>query len=182
MDVGSPKRGKIHKGKSVADEGTAMSQQAINDRQWENLPTNCLVDIFQKLSLHDLTLGVPFVCKSWYEASLDPSCWKILDFRTIDPRPGSEFTEKFKHEYRLDRYQFRGFLNFLIRRSCKLAILLIHPPSQRIPINDLVYILKECPKLDIYNPPLSVKNPGLMRKFILTVHETILRRASYEFM
>ncbi|KAJ8513923.1 hypothetical protein OPV22_004357 [Ensete ventricosum] len=75
-----------------------------------------------------------------------------------------------------------GFLNFLIRRSCKLAVFLIHPPSQRIPINDLVYILKECPKLDIYNPPLSVKNPGLMRKFILTVHETIVRRASYEFM
>lgn len=124
---------------SSTDEDT---EKMAREGQWNNLPINCLVDIFQRLSLYELTLSVPFVCKSWYEASLDPTCWKILDFRTINPWPGGTFAEEFKRAYRLDEYQIRRFLNFIMHRSCKLSVLLMDSPSRPLPVSDLIYILE----------------------------------------
>ena len=35
---------------------------------------DCLVKVFQKVGMEALLLDVPFVCKSWYEATLNPKC------------------------------------------------------------------------------------------------------------
>lgn len=118
-----------------------MNEQDDGERDWSNIPMNCLVDIFQKLPIYDLTLAIPFVCKSWYEASLDPYSWRILDFSNIDPSQNSAFGEKFKREYRLEEYKFKLFLRFVMHRSRKLAVLLI--PTPYISINDMAYILEE---------------------------------------
>lgn len=94
----------------------------LTHRKWEDLPINCLVLIFEKVDLASLTLGVPFVCKSWYEAYLDPACWKVLDLGDTDIFvPDSRFVEGFKRGYGVNNFSLRGFLKFLIRRSNKLA-------------------------------------------------------------
>ncbi|PIA57847.1 hypothetical protein AQUCO_00500041v1 [Aquilegia coerulea] len=52
--------------------------------KWQDLSTNCLVQIFQKVGLECLILVIPFVCKSWYKASLDPQLYKVLDFQFMN--------------------------------------------------------------------------------------------------
>ncbi|XP_020256196.1 uncharacterized protein LOC109833062 isoform X2 [Asparagus officinalis] len=121
----SPKRFKKESGNKEPSDG----EEVVDGRKWEDLPINCLVSVFGRLSLDDLTLGVPFVCKSWYEASLDPACWKILDFRAIDLWAGSSFNEKFMRAYRVEKFAFRGFLKYIISRSHKLATRLVLPES-----------------------------------------------------
>jgi hypothetical protein len=92
------------------------------DRKWEDLPINCLVSVFEKVDLASRTLGVPFVCKSWFEASIEPGCWKVLDLRDTDIfESGSHFVKGFKCRYGVNNFSLRGFLKFLIRRSNKLA-------------------------------------------------------------
>ncbi|KAF5205529.1 F-box/LRR-repeat protein [Thalictrum thalictroides] len=56
----------------------------INEvRKWEDLNIDCLLNIFERVGLNPLIFDLPFVCKSWYKASRDPYCWKILDFTCI---------------------------------------------------------------------------------------------------
>ncbi|XP_020080816.1 F-box/LRR-repeat protein At3g48880-like [Ananas comosus] len=157
------------------DESTHQNPKRIKDsseRRWEDLPVNCLVAIFSRLGLDDMTLSIPFVCKFWHEASLDPTCWKVLDFRVNNPSPGSSFGERFKHEYHVNNYTFRGFLKFVANRSHRLATKMILPVG-RLPISDMAYICKECPMLKITWQPECDSN--FIRKFILMLHETMLR-------
>lgn len=95
-------------------------------RKWEDLPINCLVLIFKKVEIPCLTLSVPFVCKAWYEASLDPACWKVLNLCTTDLHlPDSCFAEDFKCAYYVNKFRLRDFLKFLIRRSNNSATQLL---------------------------------------------------------
>ena len=41
---------------------------------------DCLVNVLEKVGMRSLLLDAPFVCKSWYRASLHPSCWQSLIF------------------------------------------------------------------------------------------------------
>ncbi|EHA8592398.1 F-box/LRR-repeat protein [Cocos nucifera] len=120
-------------------EEATRSEQDTGIRRWEDLPVNCLVEIFKKLSVEDMTIGVPFVCKPWYEAHLDPCCWKILDFRGIDPWSECPFIERFIDAYRLKKFTIMGFLKFVINRGHKLATKLILP-DRLLPLSNLVYI------------------------------------------
>ncbi|KAJ6749500.1 hypothetical protein OIU85_000170 [Salix viminalis] len=52
----------------------------MEERKWEDLEFDCLVNVLGRVDMESLLLYVPFVCKSWYEASLNPSCWKHLVF------------------------------------------------------------------------------------------------------
>ncbi|KAJ6864118.1 hypothetical protein NC651_034835 [Populus alba x Populus x berolinensis] len=52
----------------------------MEERKWEDLEFYCLVNVLGRVGMESLLLDVPFVCKSWYRASLDPSCWKHLVF------------------------------------------------------------------------------------------------------
>jgi len=110
---------------------------------WEDLELDCLLNIFQRLALEDLALGVPFVCKSWHRASLDPFCWKFLDFRTSDFTPGSKFAKRFESTYAPSSFSFTGLVKLSICRSCKLAVELRFPAFYRASIEDLVYASNE---------------------------------------
>lgn len=116
---------------------------------WKEMERDCLVCIFQKLSLEDLTVSVPFVCKSWQRASLDPLCWRVLDFRELDFMPWRKFAKRFAVQYPLSPFLFSAFLKFTVRRSCRLAVELRFPQFSQVSMDDLVYVSNECPRLKI---------------------------------
>ncbi|GBG81011.1 hypothetical protein CBR_g31567 [Chara braunii] len=55
-------------------------------RAWGDLGLDALVHIFSFLSLRD-RFHVGPVCKSWYQASWDPGCWKEADTYKCCPSP-----------------------------------------------------------------------------------------------
>ncbi|KAK9942545.1 hypothetical protein M0R45_008204 [Rubus argutus] len=64
--------------------------QFMGYRRWDQLDFDCLVNIFGKVGragMESLLLDVPFVCKSWHKASLDPKCWESLIFPIISTNP-----------------------------------------------------------------------------------------------
>lgn len=99
------------------------------ERKWENLASDCLVYIFCYLGLEELTVVLPFVCKSWYEASLDPRCWKKqLDFQALDFRYRKNLERRFKQEYVLrSSFSFSSFMKLCISRSRGSAVELSIP-------------------------------------------------------
>ncbi|CAL9006753.1 unnamed protein product [Prunus brigantina] len=53
---------------------------SMDEQRWEDLEMDCLVKVLEKVGMESLLLDVPFVCKSWYKATLNPSCWQSLIF------------------------------------------------------------------------------------------------------
>ncbi|XP_042404639.1 F-box/LRR-repeat protein At3g48880-like [Zingiber officinale] len=96
----------------------------------------------------DLAVAVPFVCKSWYRASLDPSCWRRLNFRSLDFTPWSPFSRAFALRYRLlSPLSFSAFLRFALHRSCCVVDQLAFPLSSAVSIHDLAYASVKCLRL-----------------------------------
>ncbi|KAL5702392.1 hypothetical protein ACHQM5_027617 [Ranunculus cassubicifolius] len=52
-------------------------------RKWEDLNTDILIQVFEKVDTQTLITGIQFVCKLWFRASSNPQCWKNLDFQSI---------------------------------------------------------------------------------------------------
>ncbi|CAL9006747.1 unnamed protein product [Prunus brigantina] len=52
----------------------------MDEQRWEDLEMDCLVKVLEKVGMESLLLDVRFVCKSWYKATLNPSCWQSLIF------------------------------------------------------------------------------------------------------
>lgn len=72
---------------AVACGGDAgAGKGTVEIRSWSDMTHVCLVNIFSRLGLEDRWKGAMFVCKSWYEASRDPSLFTTFDleqrFRT----------------------------------------------------------------------------------------------------
>ncbi|KAF3327531.1 F-box/LRR-repeat protein [Carex littledalei] len=145
----------------------------LTSRKWEDLPINCLVLIFKKVEIPCLTLSVPFVCKSWYEASLDPACWKVLDLCTTDLRlPDSRFAEDFKCAYYVNKFSLRGFLKFLIRRSNNLATHLFTGDIY-IALHNKRLLYEECPELHIISRNTVTFPPEQLRQYFLKIDATM---------
>ncbi|KAG6474080.1 hypothetical protein ZIOFF_068004 [Zingiber officinale] len=88
----------------------------------------------------DLAVAVPFVCKSWYRASLDPSCWRRLNFRSLDFTPWSPFSHAFALRYCLHSpLSFSAFLRFTLHCSRGVVDQLAFPLSSAVSIHDLAY-------------------------------------------
>ncbi|XP_078175934.1 uncharacterized protein LOC144569453 isoform X2 [Carex rostrata] len=151
-------------------------------RKWEDLPINCLVLIFKKVEIPCLTLSVPFVCKAWYEASLDPACWKVLNLCTTDLHlPDSCFAEDFKCAYYVNKFRLRGFLKFLIRRSNNSATELLTGDIY-ITLHNYNLLYEECPELCIIprkKPPFP---PEQWRRYVLKIHATMTSNFQKENM
>ncbi|KAK9933206.1 hypothetical protein M0R45_020409 [Rubus argutus] len=78
-----------------------------DQRRWEDLNKDCLLNILGRIDMESLLLDVPFVCKSWYKATLNPSCWKHLEF------PGNEKFDPWT-SVNVDE-NIRGFQKLMIR-------------------------------------------------------------------
>ncbi|KAL5977082.1 hypothetical protein ACLOJK_021424 [Asimina triloba] len=141
----------------------------MESRKWEELGMDCLVQVFGRVGVEELSLSVPLVCRSWYMASLSPLCWTTLnleamDFNTMSSRA---FAESFKSEYRLKCFSFTGFLKLLIYRSSTLLVHLILHPHTRISSHDLLYMSLQCPLLKVLVlPPLREEEEELLPKLI----------------
>ncbi|CAL8172968.1 unnamed protein product [Prunus armeniaca] len=101
---------------------------------------DCLLKVLVKVGMESLLLDVPFVCKSWYKATLNPSCWQSLlfpDNECIEFWPWDAFEcpnfqnlmDRFASEYQIDgdRCSITTFLKFVINRSSGNATVLKLP-------------------------------------------------------
>ncbi|XP_021823172.1 F-box protein FBW2-like [Prunus avium] len=93
--------------------------------------------------MESLLLDVPFVCKSWYKASLDPCCWQRLIF------PNVSFFGRFVNEYRIDDWKFStsAFIKFVVSRSKGHATVISLPPFASEA--DLKYVSDVCGDLKV---------------------------------
>ncbi|PKA66015.1 F-box/LRR-repeat protein [Apostasia shenzhenica] len=114
---------------------------------------DCLVNIFSRLGLDDLTVGVPFVCKSWSRASANPHCWRTLDFGSLDLKPSSPFAKRCASLYYPSRFTFSGFLKLAIARSHGAALDLRFSPLFPASLQVLSCASNGCPKLKALGLP-----------------------------
>ncbi|XP_020580461.1 F-box/LRR-repeat protein At3g48880-like [Phalaenopsis equestris] len=137
-------------------------------RRWEDLAFDCLICVFCKLGFEDLTIAVPFVCRSWNKASLDPQCWRVLDFKDLDFSTKSKFIARFKELYQLQSFSFSSFLKLCISKSHGSVMELRIPSLFGASLHqDLVLTSIQCPKLKVLSLPTLIWNddkqlPGLM--------------------
>ncbi|KAG0477145.1 hypothetical protein HPP92_013986 [Vanilla planifolia] len=125
----------------------------VENRSWEEMPLDCLVNIFSKVGLDNLATAVPFVCKSWSRASADPICWRILDLRRLDFKSSSSFASSFVSLFPLCHFSFSGFLKLALARSRGTAVDLRVPSVSK---EDLFLASDSCPKLKNLALPLLV--------------------------
>ncbi|CAL8074462.1 unnamed protein product [Prunus armeniaca] len=88
----------------------------MDERRWEDLQIDCLVKVLVKVGMESLLLDVPFVCKSWYKATLNPSCLQSLVF------PDNEYLR-----VSIKLMGIVAFLKFVINRSSGNATVLKLP-------------------------------------------------------
>ncbi|CAL2224747.1 unnamed protein product [Prunus armeniaca] len=105
-----------------------------------------------------LLLDVPFVCKSWYKATLNPSCWQPLIFpdnKCIEVWPWDvsecldfqNLMDRFASEYHIDgdRCSVTAFLKFVINRSIVNSTVLKLPKCCTVEV--LEFVANVCPGL-----------------------------------
>ena len=90
----------------------------MEERKWEDLEFDCLVNVLGRVGMESLLLHVPFVCRSWYEASLNPSCWKHLVFpHDIHSIWDVTLIDKFWAYYEIHKCSEDAFIKFVVGRS-----------------------------------------------------------------
>ena len=79
------------------------------------------MQVFQKVGMEALLLAVPFVCKSWYQATLNPKCWQHLIF----PENFFAFVDRVK-EYQKE-VPITSFIKSMVNRNNRCATTLMLP-------------------------------------------------------
>ena len=101
----------------------------MEQRRWDELDMDCLVNVLGRVGLESLLLDVPLVCKAWHKATHIPTCWLNIDFpeaKPIDPAfaevlvfltktPARGF--RFRFQYRIKRFYVTAFIKFVINHS-----------------------------------------------------------------
>ncbi|KAG9439615.1 hypothetical protein H6P81_019780 [Aristolochia fimbriata] len=116
--------------------------------KWKLLLPELLQMIFEKVSLEERILCLPFICKSWQKASRSPGCWKSLDFRQLS-RP--EFSARFCRAYDImnGRFSFSGLLKLLASFGEVAVQELVLRKADHITSDALAYALEKCPGVKI---------------------------------
>ncbi|CAL2224656.1 unnamed protein product [Prunus armeniaca] len=104
----------------------------MDKRRWEDLEMDCLVKVLEKVGKESLLLDVPFVCKLWYKATLNPSCCECIEVWPWDVSECPNFQnlmDRFVSEYQIDgdRCSVTALLKFVINRSSGNATVLKLP-------------------------------------------------------
>ncbi|XP_059590805.1 putative F-box/LRR-repeat protein 23 isoform X2 [Vitis vinifera] len=124
----------------------------MEERKWEALNMDILVNVFGRVGMESLLLDVPFVCKPWYKASREPQCWEDLIFpEYIKPddiwgedSPDRGFSERLVTTYQ-ENLSVTAFMRFIVNRSCGCATIIKLPKD--CTEEALEYIANECPRL-----------------------------------
>ncbi|KAA8545072.1 hypothetical protein F0562_019829 [Nyssa sinensis] len=138
----------------------------MEERKWEELDMDCLVNVLGRLDIEMLILDIPFVCKRWHKASLSPLCWQHLDFSKILDIFTSRLKDKNFHVSPIDR-KMNPTSNFedkdlfvttliksVIKRNNKSTVSLVFPMCYTI--EALIYAAEECPALKYLVLPIDV--------------------------
>ncbi|KAK6914301.1 hypothetical protein RJ641_021622 [Dillenia turbinata] len=140
----------------------------MEQRKWEELKVDCLVNVFRRLGMETLLLDIPFVCKSWYLASKNPLCWESIIFPNLIPdiRNAAPFRDKLIDRYQLKDFSTTAFIKFVIGRSQRCVTLLELPSC--CTEEALVFVANECPALRSLALPsaLLLKQSALIPKLI----------------
>ncbi|KAM5587629.1 F-box/LRR-repeat protein [Rosa sericea] len=144
-------------------------------RRWEELDMDCLSKVFNRVGMESLILAVPFVCESWYKASLSPLSWQELSFPELTRCPWSfdddearsfgTFYDKFMDHFGINRSSFSitGFVKSVVDRSKGGATLLWLPAF--CTEEALRYVSDACPLL---------KFLGFVDDLVLFKHSQVL--------
>ncbi|KAL5711701.1 hypothetical protein ACHQM5_013957 [Ranunculus cassubicifolius] len=112
-------------------------------RKWEDLPIDCLAKIFEGAGTESLIFSLPLVCKNWHTASLDPQCWKVLDFDSVIQSTLQKYTS-----YSLSLVEsFHELVKFAVDRSQGIATKVVLGYTDPEYENIMTYISDGCPRL-----------------------------------
>ncbi|XP_059632309.1 F-box/LRR-repeat protein At3g48880-like [Cornus florida] len=95
----------------------------MEERKWEELNMDCLVNVLGRVGMESLLFNVPFVCKSWYKATLNPLCWQHLDF----PEISDSFESRLVDSLGSETFSASGLIKFAVNRSGGLAVSVVVP-------------------------------------------------------
>ncbi|CAL5442115.1 unnamed protein product [Camellia sinensis] len=136
--------------------------------KWEDLNMDCLVNVFGRVGIESLLLDVPFMCKSWYKATLSPLCWRLLDFSKIslDSWSYDESISRLLDKYPLyDKLSVTAFIKFVVKRSARSATFLSLPDC--CTEEALLYVADECPDLRALLLPQDLPDDHMLQIPIL---------------
>ncbi|KAL6206809.1 hypothetical protein ACLB2K_024055 [Fragaria x ananassa] len=119
---GPPVVGRKRKFRSLSK----IMKETAGRRKWAELEMDCLINVFGRVGMESLLVSVPFVCKSWHEATLDPLCWQTLSFPEFLPllEPNSLGLEPFYYKFvgkcqvnKNTSFSITAFVRMVVARS-----------------------------------------------------------------
>ncbi|XP_074348513.1 uncharacterized protein LOC141687212 [Apium graveolens] len=110
----------------------------MEERKWENLNYDCLVNVLKRVDLETKLFDVPLVCKHWYYTLLNLLCWQKLVFPFNYEE--SRLTTALEDEKNVAR-----LMKFVVNRSLGRATTFLAPIFATI--EDVMYVLDTCPGL-----------------------------------
>ncbi|XP_031249239.1 F-box/LRR-repeat protein At3g48880-like isoform X1 [Pistacia vera] len=141
----------------------------MGERKWEDLEMDCLVNVLGRVGIESLLLDVPFVCKSWHKASLNPLCWKFLSFPfAFDSWSNKNIIRRYRDQYEIEELSGTAFIKFIVDRSCRNATKLVFPTY--CTEEALKHAADECPGLEILGLPC-----GVFRQQLSIIPESITK-------
>ncbi|PIA50874.1 hypothetical protein AQUCO_01200272v1 [Aquilegia coerulea] len=115
-------------------------------RCWEDLDSDVLLIIYQKLSIKDLLFGAPLCCSSWYTISKEPSLWREVDLL---------------HEFNdVNEFNSRQLAELVVARSQGCITSIKFPLTASI--DDLLLVALRCPGIKYFN--LRLPSKKLLKK------------------
>ncbi|CAH1452973.1 unnamed protein product [Lactuca virosa] len=135
----------------------------MEQRDWNELPIHCLVEIFGRVGIESLVETIPLVCKYWYDATFYPQCWEQLIFTksrclqcSKPPKPRLELDEDSWSDLclmmPLDYTKYADdsvdkFLQFAIKRSHGLVTTIVFHPESLLKAGQIAWMAQRCPSL-----------------------------------
>lgn len=138
---------------------------------------DCLVNVIRRVGMESLILDVPFVCKSWYKATLNPLCWQKLHVPLISFPPSVHGMicldtprSRLENECHINGDSCaNAFITFVVKRSDRSATSIVLPPC--CTEKTLLFIVDESPNLRVLvlreypGHDLTSKFPNLLSKW-----------------
>ncbi|KAL5711088.1 hypothetical protein ACHQM5_021580 [Ranunculus cassubicifolius] len=145
-------------------------------RKWEDMNIDCLAKIFEGSGMETLIFSAPLVCKNWHTATLDPQCWKVLDFKSVvDSKMRNlhlvpqNFVIGDPHDFLFDPPLIYELVKYAVDRSQGIATKVVLPESEGEFEDIMNYISNGCPMLKTLVLPVSYqlyKEYGCLSKLI----------------
>ncbi|KAL7177315.1 hypothetical protein ACSBR2_030633 [Camellia fascicularis] len=140
----------------------------MEGRKWEELNMDCLVNVLGRVGIESLLLDIPFVCKSWFKATLSSLCWRGLNFSQVS-------TARLMYKYEV-KFCAISMVKFVVDRSDRCAT---YPslPNRSLTDEALIYVADRCPNLRAFLLPY-----GLPYEHMLKIPNLINKWKSLEYL